>query len=171
MRALAARLAGAVSTWPDRRGWARALFEAGWSLPLILLLGWAGGLFDPGWTDDPALLARLALIAIIAPAIGEELLFRAALLPAKDEPMHPARGALAIGLFVLWHPLQIIPFGRHWAEIVLDPWFLACVAVLGLALTRLYRATGSIWPGVLLHWLAVVGWKAFLGGPSPWVGA
>jgi predicted Abi (CAAX) family protease len=72
-------------------------------------------------------------------------------------------------LFVLWHPPQGLIFGPHWAAIMLNPWFLACVGALGFASARLYLRTGSIWPSVLLHWLVVVAWKALLGGPSPWV--
>ena len=47
----------------------------------------------------------------------------------------------------------------------LNPWFLATVAVLGLLLTRLYVATRSLWPSIIVHWLVVVAWKLFLGGP------
>jgi predicted Abi (CAAX) family protease len=60
-------------------------------------------------------------------------------------------------------------FGPHWARVVLDPFFLAAVFVMGVALGRLYARSGSIWPCVILHWFAVVGWKALLGGPSPWI--
>ena len=55
-----------------------------------------------------------------------------------------------------------------WRAATIDPWFLFCVALLGIALSRLYLATWSIWPCVVLHWAVVVGWKALLGGPSPW---
>lgn len=142
--------------------------EAGWSVPLCLLLVWLGGLAELGWTDDPALLLRLALIAIVAPAFGEELLFRIVLLPLPGQSAPSWRYAVPVLLFVLWHPPQVLLFGPAWGEVVLNPWFLAAVAVLGTALTRLYLATGSIWPSVLLHWTAVVGWKAFFGAPSPW---
>jgi len=156
--------------FPPRRAWRHLLVEAAWALPLAALLCHAGGLLEPGWTDDPALLVRLALVALVAPALGEELIFRVLLLPAPGAPAPAWRVALSVGLFVLWHPPQALVFGPHWAAVVLNPGFLAAVAALGLALARLYRRTGSIWPCVLLHWTAVVGWKALLGGPSPWVG-
>jgi uncharacterized protein len=152
----------------DARAWRGMALEAGWSLPVALLLVWLGGLAELGWTDDPGLVLRLALIAIVAPALGEELLFRVLLLPAPGKPVAAWRCAWPILLFVLWHPPQVLLFGPAWGEVVLNPWFLAAVAVLGTALTRLYLATGSVWPPVLLHWTAVVGWKAFFGAPSPW---
>ena len=166
-----AKVWAALSTVPDERAWRRLLFEASWSLPAALLLVWLGGLAEFGWTDDPNLLIRLALVAIIAPALGEELLFRVALLPSPGELAPWWRVAVPILLFVLWHPPQALLFGPEWGEVVLNSWFLAAVAVMGTALTRLYRATRSIWPPVLLHWTAVVGWKAFFGAPSPWTGS
>jgi predicted Abi (CAAX) family protease len=108
-------------------------------------------------------------VAVVAPALGEELLFRAALLPAPGVRAPAWRSAVPVLLFVLWHPPQALLFGPHWEAVVLDPWFLAAVAVLGTALTRLYLATGSIWPPVLLHWATIVGWKAWFGAPSPWL--
>ncbi len=143
--------------------------EAGWSLPLAAALCALGGLLHFGWTDQPALLLKLGLVAIFAPALGEELLFRVLVLPPPGEPGPPLRLLLSAGLFVLWHPPQALLFGPHWAQMVLDPFFLAAVFVLGLALARLYVRTGSIWPCVLLHWTAIMAWKALFGGPSPWV--
>ena len=155
---------------PAAKAWRRLAIEAAWSLPLAALLCSLGGLLEFGWTDDPALLLRLALVALVAPAFGEELLFRVLLLPAPGEPVPAWRIALSAALFVLWHPPQAWLFGPHWAAVVLDPFFLAAVAVLGVALGRLYARTGSIWPCVLLHWTAVVGWKALFGAASPWNG-
>lgn len=159
----------ALLTRPRARDFGRMALEAAWLVPLLLAIGWLGGLMHWRPTFD-ATIARLALVAVVAPALGEELLFRAALLP-NPAPARWPFGAMAasVALFVVWHPLQALVFGPHWAETVLDPWFLAAVAATGLALARLYLATGSIWPCVLLHWLVVVGWKALLGGPSPWL--
>ena len=155
--------------WP-RSGASRAfLREAAWSLPLAALLCALGGLLAFGWTDDPNLLLRLALVAVIAPALGEELLFRVVLLPPPGESVTLSRVLLSAGLFVLWHPPQALLFGSYWAAVVLNPGFLAAVFVLGIALARLYARTGSIWPCVLLHWMAIVVWKAFFGAPSPWI--
>jgi predicted Abi (CAAX) family protease len=164
----AARVRLATTTLPNARGWRRLLIEAAWAIPAAMLLCWAGGLLRPGLSDDPELLLRLAVVAIVAPALGEELLFRVLLLPPPGAPAAPWRLAIPVLLFVLWHPPQVLLFGPGWGAVVLNPWFLAAVAAVGVALTRLYRATGSIWPPVLLHWTIVVGWKAFFGAPSPW---
>jgi len=162
---------GAAFALPPRAAWGRLAIEAAWSLPLAAMLCAVGGLLDPGWTDQPGQLFRLALVALVVPALGEELLFRVLLLPAPGAPASGPRLALSVFLFVVWHPPQALIFGPHWAVIVLNPGFLAAVAVLGLALGRLYLRTGSIWPCILLHWTAIMAWKAFFGAPSPWVSA
>ena len=154
---------------PRRRAWNHFLVEAAWSLPLAFLLCALGGLIDPGWTDHPGTLVRLALVAIVAPAFGEEVLFRVLVLPPPGMPVSGLRIACSAALFVLWHPPQAWLFGPHWGALMLNPFFLAAVGVLGVALGRLYARTGSIWPCVLLHWTAIVAWKAFFGAPSPWV--
>ena len=161
---------GAALRLPAWRRWRHFALEAAWSLPSAFLLCSLGGLAQFGWTDDPGLLLRLALVAFVAPAFGEEFLFRVLLLPRPGAPVPASRIALSAALFVLWHPPQALFFGTHWAAVVLNPFFLATVAVLGVALGRLYVRTGSIWPCVLLHWTAVVGWKALFGAPSPWIG-
>ena len=140
-----------------------------WLLPVLVLLCSFGDLLHWQPRLDAEIL-KLAAVAIVAPALGEELLFRAALLPRPGErplPLLPL--TISIALFVLWHPLQAPIFGPHWGSVVLNQWFLAAVAAFGLASARIYWKTQSIWPSVLLHWLVVVGWKALLDGPSPWV--
>ena len=105
----------------------------------------------------------LAASLFLAPALGEELLFRGLIIPRGGPKARWI--ALSASLFLLWHPLQAATIGPPWASAFLDPWFLAATAILGLALGRIYAATGSLWPCVLLHWLVVFGWKALLGGP------
>jgi len=170
MAGIGAKLRSALLTMPNAAAWRRLLLEAVWSLPLALLLCWAGGLVEPGLADDPGLLLRLAVVAIVAPALGEELLFRVLPFPPPGEQASLRHYILSVALFVAWHPPQALLFGPHWAAVVLNPFFLAAVAVVGTALARLYRATGSIWPSVALHWTTIMGWKAFFGAPSPWVG-
>lgn len=105
----------------------------------------------------------LAATLLAAPALGEELLFRALLIP-RDRPTF-GWIVLSVLLFVAWHPFQVVTIGPPWSDLFLDPWFLALAAILGTALARIYAATRSLWPCVLVHWLVVFGWKAFLGGP------
>jgi uncharacterized protein len=148
---------------PDRRGWLKVALELGWSLPLMLVVAHLGGLVHVDPAGDASTLLRLGATLLIAPALGEELLFRGLLIPRRAASAKWM--LLSVLLFVLWHPLQAVTIGSPWAATLLDPWFLAMVAILGTALGRIYAATGSLWPGIALHWAVVFGWKAVLGGP------
>ncbi len=168
-----ARLRGLVATWPNGKGWLGMAKEAAWLVPVLGLLGWMGGFL--AWHPDlgPDLL-RLALIAIILPALAEELLFRGILLkPPSDGATGLGPAALSALLFAFWHPLQIWLYSRQtelpppdWAGLAWNWWFLAACAALGFACARLVLATRSIWPAVALHWLVVVAWKALFDGPG-----
>ena len=160
---------GALKSLPVPRDW----LDLGVTLlvltPMLLAIGIGGGLMTWAPRFDEA-MARLALVALLAPALGEEVLFRAALIPTRrTAPTFPWKAALvSTVLFVAWHPIQVFVFGPDWGETVLDPWFLLAVALLGLGCARLYWKSGSIWTAVALHWIVVVAWKALLSGPSPW---
>ena len=163
MRIRLADLLAGLRCLPDRRGWQKVALELGWSLPLMLVVAHLGGLvrFDPA--GDATTLLLLGATLLIAPAFGEELLFRGLLIPRRTASAKWI--LLSVLLFVLWHPFQAVTLGPPWAASFLDPWFLAIVAILGTALGRIYAATGSLWPGVALHWTVVFVWKAVLGGP------
>lgn len=160
------RIRLAITTRPRTRDWARAALELAWLLPVVVLCGLVGDFLRPELEPDFRALLTLALIAIIMPALGEELLFRVLLLPRPEESGNAALATgTSVAAFVLWHPLQALILGADKVPVFLNPWFLLAVAALGLALVRVYRASGSIWPCVAIHWLVVVGWKAFFGGP------
>lgn len=114
-----------------------------------------GGLSMPVWRE----FLLIALIALFIPALFEELIFRAG-LPALLGG--GGRGdAIALALFIAWHPLQVL-LGLPMAQpVFLDPAFLLLVAVLGLCCSLLYRRSASLLPAVILHWVLVIGWKAF----------
>jgi predicted Abi (CAAX) family protease len=136
---------------------------------VALAQGLGSGLLQPQhrWPRRRPLLAS-AVGLFVMPALGEELLFRGALLP------HPAEGtpwpellacsALAIAVFVLYHPLAARCWYRRADAVFHDRRFLLQTALLGLATTLLYQCSGSLWPAVLLHWLAVLVWLERLGG-------
>jgi predicted Abi (CAAX) family protease len=117
---------------------------------------------------SPARLLRFAAIAFFVPCLSEELLFRAALLPDPRQPAsmryRVGRAAIAVVLFVLWHPLNGLFLKTEARQVFLDPGFLMLATFLGCCATAVYLLTGSIWPSTFVHWLTVVGWKAFLGG-------
>lgn len=135
---------------------------------LALPLGWRSGFLSPWRLEEigPALRAIPALL--LMPALGEELIFRVALLPhpLEGESLASAAawGALSLGLFVLYHPVAArcwYPPGRG---VFRDGRFLAQCALLGGACVLIYGVTGSLWPPVLLHGLAVTLWLWGLGG-------
>jgi predicted Abi (CAAX) family protease len=163
MRSRLADLAAGLRTGPGLSGWGRAGLELGWAVPLMLVVAHLGGLIRIQSPPDAITMLGLAATLFLAPALGEELLFRGLLIP-RERPTAIAM-ALSVLLFVAWHPLQAVTFGPPWARAFLDPLFLAAVAILGVALARIYAATRSLWPCVLVHWLVVFGWKTVLGGP------
>ncbi len=170
MRAFAAaasRVSQALRTRPTardvRESAAVFVLLAGFCVPF----GLANGLF--AWTPGPALadVLGVAVVAFFVPALGEELVFRGLALPRPLRlrcARNLARAGVALVVFVAWHPMQV-EFGLPTAQpAFVDPRFLTCVALLGLACTVSYARSRSMWPPVAIHWAAVVGWKAFLGG-------
>jgi len=153
-----------LRTWPDASGWRRTGIEMLWALPVMVGFAFLYDMTTPSRAAPSGVeLLRLAAILLIAPAFGEELLFRAALIPRERPRIRWF--VLSVVLFVIWHPLQAVTFGPPWSAMFLDLGFLVAVAVLGTALARIYAATRSIWPCVLVHWAVVLSWKALLGGP------
>ena len=104
-------------------------------------------------------VGAISLSAFLMPALAEELVFRS-WLPRGA----PLAAVAAFVAYVFWHPLQVIlhlPFARP--EFT-DASFLGLVAWLGLACTLARVRSGSIWPGVVIHWGVVVLWLALFGG-------
>ena len=107
-------------------------------------------------------VGAISLSAFLVPALAEELVFRSWL--PRGAPLAAVASFLA---YVFWHPLQVIlhlPFARP--EFT-DASFLGLVAWLGLACTLARVRSGSIWPGVVIHWGVVVLWLALFGGGGP----
>lgn len=160
---LAARFRRALTTVPTARDWLEATFAAALLAAVIGPLGLSSGLLVAAarpWTD----ILPLAAIAFLIPALGEELLFRAP-IPDRAETPHAGRAvAGSVLAFTAWHVVETIWLPTA-ALIFLRSDFLATAALLGLACAVLRRRSGSIWTAVVLHWLAVVAWQGWLGGP------
>ena len=159
------RLARAV-TAPRPRDWLELGAAAAALAAFVGPVGFWTGLLT--WRPRPAAeIVTLALSALFVPALGEELPFRAALIPDRTETSQAGAAILlSATLFCLWHVVEaevILPRAR---ALFLRPDFLAWTVALGLACALLRRRSGSIWPPVLLHWLAVVAWQGWLGGPG-----
>lgn len=137
--------------------------------PLALGVGRRSGFLLALWRwPPPGVLLRGSLPLLLMPALGEELIFRVALLP------HPAGGpvfagfwawgALNVGLFVAYHPLAARLWDRRRPAVFDDPRFLLQCALLGSACVLAYGVSGSLWAPVLIHWLAVAAWLGPLEG-------
>ncbi len=160
-----ARATNGLKRWPSKDMW-----------PLIAAVFIAHGVFAGGfgfltglYRFEPNIgteLLRVAIIALFVPAIGEEVFFRAALIPEKTAS-HRAflHMAAALVAFLAWHPINAILFFPQVLPLFSDWRFLTVTASLGIACTYLWRATGSLWPSIGLHWLVVIIWKALLGAP------
>lgn len=158
------RLRTGLLTWPDRRGWLLAAAVGAAALAIELAIGLTGGFLRPTPGDWTALPAAL-LLAVLAPAMGEEVVFRGLFVPGRDESARPwAAIVLTTTVFVLWHVFEGLTFMRAAAPVFLRADFLATTAVLGLACGWLRWRTGSLWPAVILHWLEVAGWQIWFGG-------
>lgn len=118
---------------------------------------------------SPLALSQLPLLvlrSLFIPALGEELIFRAALVPAQEENKRAAVWiVVSTLLFVLWHPIETL-YLPDAASIFLRPEFLVLAAALGFICAVLRFRSGSIWTAVVFHWLAVVAWQGWFGGPS-----
>ncbi len=134
-------------------------------LALIMVASFALGLARVAPLLVSWIWIRYALILLVVPSLGEEILFRGLIVPPPGQPMPPLVAIAAVAAFVMWHPLQAVTFGPPWAATFLDPAFLFVVAILGTTLVWMYRRSGSIWPGVIVHWLVVAGWKLVFDGP------
>ncbi len=161
---LGARLARSLITWPDARGWRFSVGIGAVTLAAIGAVGFSGGLYGIHRAVTAGLPLRLVTV-LIAPAFGEEAAFRGLLIPGRGETARPA-GAIAVatGVFTLWHVAEAETFLRAAAPMFLRPDFLACAAILGLGCGILRWRTGSLWPGVAMHWLMVTIWQTWLGG-------
>ena len=171
MELLRYRLRTAFFTLPDLSGWlVTFLLFLVFALLAYLILR-KSKLFTFSLIRlRPSQIGLLIVIAVFTPSLPEELLYRVLLLP------HPSEGATpnvyltwsvtSLVLFILAHPL--LAWGAWpWARAIFyRPAFLLIVALLGVACTLAYYATGSLWAPVAIHWATIVGWKLFFGGPD-----
>jgi len=167
--------AGVATTWPRL---AAGLGWLGWLVPLLLLLVRIAVLAAHlhGATAPPAgvpqgtllLLVGLLVAATAATAVAEEVLFRGLVLGVllaawgtSRRGVYPAAVATS-GLFGLAHLLV----GGPLATVLLH----VCVAAaIGLVWAGVRLRTGSVWVGVVLHWLLdVTALLTLLGSASAW---
>ncbi len=163
--ASAARLKRAVTTLPKSRDWIELAAVTALVAAVAVPFGLKTGLlhYEP---RSARTIALSALIVILIPALGEELPFRGLMIPDRSETKRAIWSILiSTALFTGWHVFETMWQPKERA-LFTRPDFLAWAAWLGLWCAILRRRSGSIWPGVILHWATVVGWIGWLGGPT-----
>lgn len=155
--------------WPASPTWRETLLTGAVFAGLALPIGFRSGLLS--YQREPMPLRQqlaLALQLLLMPALAEELVFRGLFLPHLAEAAPPERvaraTALSVAAYVAWHPLNGWLISRHARHVLGHRGFLLITTLLGIACSRLYLRSGSIWPPVFLHWLCVFVWAGWLGG-------
>lgn len=159
----------AAIAMPSRQAWQRCALIYLAFLACAVPLGIASGLIHAAVAPLPVSAALIvACTLLVHPAITEEIVFRALLLPRQ--PARVSRGRLgaaivvALFLYVVAHPLNAHFFWPAALGVFTNPWYLALATLLGVACTATYLVSGSIWPPVIVHWVTVASWILFLGG-------
>lgn len=113
-------------------------------------------------------IIKTVAIALIAPAILEEIFFRVWLLPYPHDNIstnsYIAWAVFSLLLFIIYHPLNALTFYPQGRKTFFNPVFLSLAASLGIICTITYWQTGSLWLPALIHWLAVVIWLLCFSG-------
>ncbi len=160
------RIALAFTTRPTARAWVATVIALSVFALVAVPFGFASGLFTFSLPDSWLRLAVFALVAVVVPCLGEELLFRALLLPHPSEHRTPRLSAVvSVILFVAWHPLNAALFFPQVWPLFTDWRFLTLAGLLGVCLVVVYTRGGSFWQCVAVHWAVVMAWNGCLGGP------
>ena len=163
-RLLYARLASSLTTWPDGSGWTFSAGTGAATLAAVGAVGFSSGLYALHPANLQGLPLRL-LTVLIAPAFGEEAVFRGLMIPSRAETAKPALGiALATPVFIAWHLVEAKLILPQAAALFERADFLVCAGLVGLGCAVVRWRTGSLWPAVALHWLMVTIWQTWLGG-------
>ncbi|MFX0145773.1 MAG: type II CAAX prenyl endopeptidase Rce1 family protein [Candidatus Hodarchaeota archaeon] len=159
----------AFTTSPSIEAW---LWSAGILLLLaviVLPIGFRTGFLrvEP-MTGGRGRFVLIALTLAIQPSLLEELIFRVFFVP------HPAQGypprmtllwaGIGLFVFILFHPINGLFIRSSARPLFTDPLFLTFAGLLGSACTAAYLISGSIWPPMIIHWVAVTPWILLLGG-------
>ena len=161
----------AMTTMPGWRTWRTCACIYGLFLVCAAPIGLLSGLLRSSTPHlPPAAMAREAFLIFLQPALIEEIVFRALLLPREAGSMPRRRVLLvagaALAVYVASHPLNAWLFRPQVLAVFASPAYLVLATLLGAACTAAYVISRSIWPSVVIHWLTVVTWLWFLGGQA-----
>ncbi len=158
----------AVSTMPDRTDWLITVLVVVAYSAIALPIGFWSGFLKVDRQTSWRTIIGVIVGCLLSPGISEEIWFRVLMLPHKQEN---ASGltlglwvSLSLALFIVYHPLNGLTFYPVGRSTFLNPVFLLLAALLGVACSIAYLQSGSVWPAVLIHWLAVTVWLLLLGG-------
>ena len=159
----------ALTSLPSREALREILAVYGIYAVVGVVVGVSTGFLQPGVLKIEAkALLILAPLLLLRPALVEELVFRAGLLPHPAEKQSRRKIAIfsvvSLVLFVLSHPLNGLFFRHEILSTFTDPVFLGLAAGLGIVSSFAYLRSGSLWPSVWMHWASVVAWIGFFGG-------
>ena len=151
--------------------------QADWQYTIILLavysfislsIGFGTAFLNFGFSFSWQKSCKIIATSLIAPALLEELFFRALLLPHPIENVTIQTEAISIiislFLFVIYHPLNALTFFPVGSKTFFAPIFLYLATLLGVICTLAYLTSGCIWMSVIIHWLTVIIWLLCLGG-------
>jgi predicted Abi (CAAX) family protease len=162
------RLIKSILTVPTLQGWlwvfGLLLIVAATAFPIGFYVGFLRVSTPRTWQHS----LTVASVALVFPALTEELFFRVLLIP------HPTEGAawtqwsiwagLSLLLFIVYHPLNAKTFFSRGVSTFFNPAFLSLAGILGAACSIGYALTGSLWAIAFIHWVVVVVWLLWLGG-------
>jgi len=143
--------------WPGRAAWGAALL-------LLCVYAWLAWKCRAGllvWRPRRPTWAQLIGLWV-TPCLLEEVVWRIAWLPPP--PCRLAEVLVSAGLFVLWHPLQARLWRPQARAVFENRNFLLLTLAMALGNSLHYSAFGSLWPLVMVHWIAVCVWIFVLGG-------
>lgn len=162
------RLSLALSTIPHLDLWLQVtelvVFYTFIALPIGFKLGFLTIDLQTSWVK----VVGVTVSSFFSPAITEEVFFRILLLPHPTENASAwglwLSGCASLAIFIAYHPLNALTFFPAGRQTFLNPIFLLLTALLGAACAIAYLQSGSLWPPVLMHWLAVSLWLLVFGG-------
>jgi predicted Abi (CAAX) family protease len=164
-------LRDALTTIPDWRAWRTCGLLYALFLICALPLGLLSGLVraqPAALTPGQAIASGLLLF--VHPAVAEEIIFRGLLLPRDARSWSRGRliavAAVALGLYVVSHPINAMLFRPQVLDLFASAPYLALATLLGLTCTVAYLISKSLWPPIAIHWLTVVTWIWLLGGQA-----
>lgn len=169
LRILIRRITQAYSIRPPVKTWIFSLWLIAFFAILILPLGFTSRFltFEPVHLSG-LMVVRVIGIALITPAIVEEVFYRAILLPHKSEQATLRTkciwGSISLMVYIFGHPLNALTFFPSGYPTFMHPVFLLAAALLGLICMIVYWRAGSLWPPIIIHWLVIVVWLLLLGG-------